>query len=92
MTSRRMLKKKINHVVNNIIEECYTMQIVNEGKTDKETNAIIDEAVEIFDEMLRRVNNARSVEDKKELKKHFDSINQDFEKASLSLMGKMDKL
>ena len=92
MTSRRILKKKINTVVNNIIEECYTMQIVGKGKVDEETNKIIDEAVEVFDDMLKRVNSARSVEDKGQLKKHFDSINSDFEKASLKLMSKMNKL
>lgn len=92
MTSKRMLKKKISSVVNNIIEECYSIQILGQGKVNNETNEIIDEAVEIFDDMLSRVNAARSIEDKKELRKHFESINTDFEKESLSLMGKMDKL
>ena len=87
-----MLKKKISSVVNNIIEECYSIQILGQGKVNNETNEIIDEAVEIFDDMLSRVNAARSIEDKKELRKHFESINTDFEKESLSLMGKMDKL
>ena len=92
MTSKRMLKKKITSVVNNIIEECYSIQIIGQGKADKETNLIIDEAVEMFDDMLSRVNAARAIENKQDLRKHFDSINIDFEKASLSLMGKMDKL
>ena len=92
MTSRRLLKKKITSVVNNIIEECYTMQITGDGKVDKQANLIIDEAVEMFDDMLIRVNAARSIQDKKELRNHFESINIDFEKGSLSLMGKMDKL
>jgi len=92
MTSKRLLKKKISSVVNNIIEECYTMQIVGQGKADKETNLIIDEAVEMFDDMLSRVNAARNIEDKNELRKHFESINSDFEKISLSLMSRMNKL
>ena len=92
MTSKRILKKKISSVVNNIIEECYSMQITGHGKVDKETNEIIDEAVEMFDNLLIRVNAARGIEDKKVLRKHFESINADFEKSSLGLMGKMDKL
>ena len=92
MTSKRMLKKKISSVVNNIIEECYSIQIVGQGKVNKETNLIIDEAVEMFDDMLSRVNAARDIKDKKDLRKHFASINLDFEKVSLSLLGKMNKL
>ncbi len=92
MTSRRILKKKINSVVNNIIEECYSIQIIGQGKIDKETNQIIDEAVDVFDNMLKRVNTARGMDNKIELRKHYESINVDLEKASLSLMGKMNKL
>ena len=92
MTSRRTLKKKINNVVNDIIEDCYSMQIVGKGKIDKETNQIIDEAVGVFDDMLQRVNAARGIDDKAKMRKHFESINTDLEKESLTLMGKMDKL
>jgi len=92
MTSRRLLKKKINVIVNNIIEEAYSVQILNPGKTDKETNKIIDEAVEMFDELLNRVHSAKEVGDSKELKKHYDAIDSDLEKTSLQLMGKLDKV
>ena len=92
MTSRRMLKKKINTVMNDIIEECYSMQIYGNGKKDSETNKIIDEAVQLFDDLLTRTNAARSIQDNKEMKKHFELINTDLEKNSLQLMTKMDKL
>lgn len=87
-----MLKKKINTVMNDIIEECYSMQIYSDGKKDSETNKIIDEAVNLFNDLLTRTNAARNIEDKKEMRKHFELINTDLEKNSLDLMTKMNKL
>ena len=57
-----MLKKKINHVVNNIIEECYNVQISNKDK-DVETNKIIEETVSVFNDLLARVHAAKTIED-----------------------------
>ena len=92
MTSRRLLKKKINSVMNDIIEECYSMQIYSNGKIDAETNKIIDEAVKVFDDLLERTNQARNIGDRKEMKKYFDLINSDLDKKSLALMAKMNKV
>ena len=78
--------------MNDIIEECYSMQIYSNGKVESETNKIIDEAVTVFDDLLSRTNEARNIVDKKELRKHFDSINTDLDKNSLKLMAKMDKV
>lgn len=90
MTSRRMLKKKINTIVNNIIEECYSVQIAGRGKDDK-TNKIIDEAVAGFDDLLARMHQAQEIKDKKELRKHYNAINADLDKMSLDLMNKLNK-
>lgn len=92
MTSRRMLKKKVNSVVNDIIEECYSIQMYANGKMDSQTNQIIDEAANLFDELLDRINAARKIDDNKDLHQHFESINSDLDKNSLQLMAKMDKL
>lgn len=92
MTSRRLLKKKINSVMNDIIEECYSIQMYGNGKVESETNKIIDEAVNVFDDLLNRTNEARKFDDKKEMRKHFEKINLDLNKNSLELMSKMDRL
>jgi len=86
-----MLKKKINSIVNNIIEECYNVQINNKDK-DKETNKIIDETVIMFDGLLARLKAAKEISDSKELKSHYDAINSDLEKTSLNLIGKLNKI
>ena len=91
MTSRRMLKKKINVIVNNIIEECYNVQI-NDKEKDVATNKIIDETVLFFDDLLTRVHAAKEISDDGELKKHYDAINSDLEKTSLTLINKLNKV
>lgn len=92
MTSRRMLKKKINNVVNDIIEECYSVQLMSNGKHHSETEKIIDEAVILFDGLLEKVQSGKKIKDGKEKKKHYESINIELEKGSLQLMGKLNKL
>ena len=62
------------------------------GKMDSQTNQIIDEAANLFDELLDRINAARKIDDNKDLHQHFESINSDLDKNSLQLMAKMDKL
>lgn len=91
MTSRRMLKNKINVIVNNIIEECYSVQIENKSK-GKETNKIIDETVAMFNDLLARMHAAKSIKDEKKLRKHYDAINMDLEKMSLGLIEKLNKV
>jgi len=86
-----MLKKRINAIVNNIIEECYSVQISDKNK-DGETNKIIDEAVEMFDDLLARLKAAKEIIDNKELKKHYDAISSDLEKTSLNLINKLNKV
>ncbi|MEQ8324507.1 MAG: hypothetical protein RIC15_10350 [Vicingaceae bacterium] len=92
MTSRRMLKKKVNAVMNDIIEECYSIQISHAGRVDTESNKIIEDAVALFNDLLHRINSANKIEKRKELKDHFDAIHSDLEKNSLKLLERMNKL
>ena len=78
--------------MNDIIEECYSMQIGGNGKLDSETNKIIDDAVALFNDLLSRMNSAKSIKEKGEQKKLYDSINSDLEANSLKLMGRMNKI
>jgi len=64
MANKRDLKKDINYVFGDIIEAVYYWELENTQKPTKESEAIIDEAIASFDELIARVND-RSVEDKK---------------------------
>jgi len=88
MANKRDLKKDINYVFGDIIEAVYYWELENSDKPTKESEAIIDEAIASFDELIGRVND-RSVEDKKE---HFKSINTDLEAKGRALIDRINKL
>ena len=88
MASKRELKKDINYVLGDIIEAVYIAESENNGKISKDGEAIIDEAIETFDELIVKVNQ-RDVEDKKS---HFNSINKELEEKGKKLIDKVNKL
>jgi len=88
MANKRDLKKDINYVLGDIIEAVYVWELSNPDKDTKKSEAIIDEAIDVFDELIEKVND-RSAENKKT---HFKSINQELEKKGRDLIKKINKL
>ena len=88
MANVRDLKKDINYVFGDIIEAVYVWELTNPEKETKNSEAIIDEAINVFDELIVKVND-RSVENKKA---HFKAINQDLETKGRALIDKINKL
>ena len=89
MASVKNLKKDINYVLSDIIEECYLWQMLQEDpkKADK-AEKIIDEAILTFDELIEKVHK-KEIENKKA---HFMAINAELEKKATSLLSKIEKL
>ncbi|WP_339625160.1 hypothetical protein [uncultured Winogradskyella sp.] len=88
MANKRDLKKDINFVLGDIIEAVYVWELANAEKPTKESEAVIDEAIHTFDELITRVND-RSAEDKNA---HFKAISNDLESKGRSLIEKINKL
>ncbi|GAA4957269.1 hypothetical protein [Algibacter aquimarinus] len=88
MANVRDLKKDINYVLGDIIEAVYVWEYENTDKDTKKSEAIIDEAIETFDELIAKVN-AKDVEN---AKAHFKSINQELENKGKALIEKINKL
>ncbi|MCX7547643.1 hypothetical protein OS188_06715 [Xanthomarina sp. F1114] len=88
MANKRDLKKDINYVLGDIIEAVYVWEYANKSKDNKKSEAIIDEAIVTFDELIAKVN-ARGVEDKKA---HFKAINKELEDKGRTLVEKINKL
>ncbi|WP_296314360.1 hypothetical protein [Winogradskyella sp. UBA3174] len=88
MANKRDLKKDINYVLGDIIEAVYVWELANAEKPTKESEAVIDEAITTFDELITRVND-RSVENKKT---HFKTIGNDLESKGRGLIEKINKL
>lgn len=88
MANKRDLKKDINYVLGDIIEAVYVWELTNSEKETKKSEAIIDEAITVFDELIVKVND-RSAEDKKA---HFKAINKELETKGRALIDKINKL
>jgi len=88
MANKRDLKKDINYVLGDIIEEVYVWELSNPGKENKAGEAIIDEAISSFDELITRAND-RKVEN---ASKHFKAIRADLEKTATTLIEKVNAL
>lgn len=88
MANVRDLKKDINFVLGDIIEAVYIWELTNPEKDNKKAQAIIDEAILVFDELIVKMNQ-REVENKK---KHFKAINQELEDRGRKLIEKVNAL
>jgi hypothetical protein len=88
MANIRDLKKDINYVLGDIIEAVDFWELTNPGKDDKKAESIIDEAIDIFDELILKVND-KTVENKKQ---HFKAINIDLEEKGRKLIEKINGL
>ena len=60
MASVKNLKKDINYVLGDIIEAVYIWEIANADKGIEKSGAIIDEAIDTFDELIEKLNQEMS--------------------------------
>jgi hypothetical protein len=88
MASVKNLKKDINYVMGDVIEECYSWELLNPEADTKKSGAIIDEAILAFDSLIVKLND-KSVENKKA---HFKSVQSDLISTAEGLLGKVNKL
>ncbi len=88
MASIRELKKYINNVLGDIIEAVYIWELTNPEKDTKKSEAIIDEAIDTFDDLIIKVN----LKDVKNKKKHFKGVNQELEDRGRKLIDKINAL
>jgi hypothetical protein len=88
MASIKNLKKDINYVLGDIIEECYSWEIMNPQEDKKKSEAIIDEAIVTFDALVDKIN-AKNIENKKA---HFKGIQSELMSSANALLEKVNKL
>jgi hypothetical protein len=88
MANIRNLKKDINYVLGDIIEAVYIWEYSNTSKDTKKSEAIIDDAISTFDELIAKIN-ANGVENKKA---HFKSIQNELEEKGRALVDRINKL
>lgn len=84
MASIKNLKKDINYVLGDVIDECLS-KLTNDTK---KSEAIVDEAIAVFDDLMGKVN-AKNVENKKA---HFKAISTELESKATALLDKINQL
>jgi flagellin-specific chaperone FliS len=84
MPSIKLLKKEINNDIGDFIEEIYLWELSNPNGDLEKSEKLIDEAIQIFDDLMVKIN-AVSGDD---LKSKFKAINQEHIKLMHSLLKK----
>ena len=87
MPSVKQLKKDINDSIGALIEEIYGAELEAPKVDSKKADAIIDEAISLFDELIREINDARN-----KGKKAFVPIQQKLDKGLEKLLSEVRKL
>ncbi|MEN8746337.1 MAG: hypothetical protein ABF302_00115 [Polaribacter sp.] len=88
MASIKNLKKDINYTLGDLIEECYVYQLLNPKADVKASEALIDEAIATFDDLIAKLN-AKNVENKKA---HYKGISLELETKASALVNKINAL
>lgn len=84
MANVRNLKKEVNNMVYDVVDECYSLQLFDESKK-KDTDNFIDEVADFQEEIMTEINKATS-------KKEFSQIRQKAEKKAEEWVKKLNKL
>ena len=88
MASIKTLKKDINFVLADIIEEIYVKELENPEIDLKKSEALVDEAIATFDTLISKIHQ-KEVEDKKA---HYKSISVELEAQGNALLEKLNAL
>ncbi len=88
MASIKNLKKDVNKILAEVIEECYSFQQNADEKTNNKIEEIIDEAIETFDQLIQKIHD-KKVENKST---HFNNITKELETKGNELLEKLNKL
>lgn len=79
MASKRILKKNVNAMVYDVVDECFDIQRFDEKQTTK-TEKLIDEAADFQDEILQNIKAAKNKADFKRIKEKIEAKAVDFVK------------
>lgn len=88
MASIRELKKDINNVLGDLIEAVYLVEGTSGKQDSGEGSAIIENAIETFDDLIAKVNR-RDVKDRQ---KHLQKVRAELQEKAEALSEKINNL
>ena len=77
MASRRILKKNVNAMIFDVVEECFTIQLMDDRKMEV-TDKLIDEAADFQDDILSKISAANSKAEFRGLRENIETKQVDF--------------
>jgi len=84
MASKRILKKDVNTMIIDVVEECFTLQLLDEKKT-KKTDELINQAADFQVAILSKINVANNKAD-------FKGIKSEIEEKAISFIKELNAL
>ena len=88
MPSKKQLKKEINDILGALIEEVYVKELSTEKLDLSKSEAIIDEAIALFDELIQSMHAAPE----QTAKQHFKAIRLQLTEKSSAISAKIKAL
>jgi hypothetical protein len=76
MANLRNLKKDIEYLVSEVLNDCYTLAYLSPEKKD-EAMGIVNEAVDFRNQMFERANKPDGKDDKKLVRAHYRNVSKD---------------
>lgn len=92
MANKRILKKEINYVIDELITECLVCDAFVSGKECEEIDKLIGDLFAIKSDFLSRVNKTDGKENPKLVRNYYKSIITDFDKKIGDIIAQLDKL
>jgi peptidoglycan hydrolase CwlO-like protein len=86
MASIKNLKKDLNYIFSDLIEECYVWQQENADKKEK-AEVVIDNAITSFDTLVEKINDKTD-----NVKEHFKLILSELEEKVNDIKNQIDSL
>jgi hypothetical protein len=77
MASRRILKRNLNHMVFDVVEECFIIMQFDPSKSDA-AEKLIDEAADFQEMILHKINGAKTKADFRPIREMLENSAVDF--------------
>ena len=92
MASVRDLKKDIDYLIYEVISDCFVYQGIHPDHKTEEVSAIINDAVNLRNDLISRVNNPDGKDNPKIVKAYYQSVSRDLTNGADKLFSRLSSL
>ncbi len=92
MANKRLLKKEINYVIDELITDCIVCDAFVSGKKCSEIDKLVGDLFAVKADFLARVNRTDGKDNRKLVKKYYKSVIADFDKKIGEVIAELEKL